>query len=156
MKCKNLRFYFLILFLAGLTIPNFSWAGGTTVPSTRSTATLKKYMSNFGAMMAGLEIMRLKEKKPDWEVINLTLKEMSSTLEEMQRADAENAYKEYTDVLASGLTDLKQKASTQNKKFYDSLDKMSDTCFKCHAAHRPGDYLTPGKDRISEFKPLMK
>ncbi len=156
MKNKRLNLYFLLLFTASLVIPNLTWAGGATVPSTRSTATLKKYMANFGAMMAGLEIMRLKEKKPDWDVIDLTLKEMSGTLAEMQKADAENAYKEYTDVLSSGLIDLKTKAGGRNKNFYDSLDKIMDTCFKCHAAHRPGDYLTPGKDRMSEYKPLMK
>lgn len=156
MNRKFLHHCFWILIAASLPFSHFSWAGGATVPTTRSTAALKKYMANFGSMMAGLEILRVKEKKPDWEAINLTLKEMSDTLAEMQKADAENAYKEYTDVLASGLVDLKKKASERNKGFFDSVDQLTDTCFKCHAAHRPGDYLVPKDKNISAEKASPK
>ncbi len=146
MQSHFFRRGFLILWVIHLFLIPSAWGGGTTV-STRSTAELKKYMSNFGSMMAGLEIIRLKEKKPDWEVINLTLEEMSKTLKEMQQADSENAYKEYTDALAAGLVDLKEKGARKDKKFYDSLDKLSDSCFKCHAAHRPSDFPIPNKEK---------
>jgi hypothetical protein len=110
-------------------------------------------MAKFGALLAGLEILRLKEKKPDWEAINLTLDELTQALGEMQKADTTHAYKEYTDVLAAGMVELRDKAQKQDKKFFHSVDKLTDTCFKCHAAHRPGDYLVPkGNQRISGEK----
>ena len=140
-----------------MAIPNFLWAGGATVPTARSTVVLKKYMANFGSMIAGLEIMAVKEKKVDWDVVNLTLQEMSRTLAEMQKADEENAYKEYTDLLAAGLIDLKKEELSRNKEFFDSVNRLTNTCFKCHAAHRPGDYLVPKKDkRLSGEMSLVK
>lgn len=125
------------------------------VIQTRSTANLKQYMSKFGSMLAGLEIIQLKEKKPDWPAIDISVKELSDTLSELQQADKDNAYKEYTDVLAAGLVELKEKAAKRDKKFFRSLDKISESCFKCHAAHRPGDYLIPekGSDKLSQQAP---
>jgi len=104
-------------------------------------------MANFGSMIAGLEIMKLKEKKPDWDAINITLQEMSSTLSEMQQADTTNAYKEYTDVLAAGLVDLKAQSKIRDKKIFEGIDKLSNTCFQCHAAHRPADFILPKKNQ---------
>lgn len=121
-------------------------------PATRSTISLKQYMSKFGSMLAGLEIIQLKEKKPDWAAIDISVKELSETLAEMQKADKDSAYKEFTDVLAAGMVELKDKAAKRDKTFFRSLDKISESCFKCHAAHRPGDYLIPekGSDKLSK------
>lgn len=119
-------------------------------PRTRSTYNLKQYMSKFGAMLAGLEILKIKEKKPDWDAINITLQEMSSNLAEMQKADVDSRYKEYTDVLAAGLVDLKAQSKIRDKKIFDGIDKLAQTCFQCHAAHRPADFILPKKNqRIS-------
>ena len=121
-----------------------------TAPTVRSTMALKDYMAKFGSMLAGLEILRMKEKKPDWEAIDLTVQELSDNLAAMQKADSTHAYKEYTDVLGAGLVEMKEKARKREKGFFKSVDRLSDTCFRCHAAHRPGDYLAPKKEmRIS-------
>jgi hypothetical protein len=135
-----------------LSCPAYSGTPAVTSdqPATRSTAALKVYMAKFGSMFAGLEIMKIKEKKPDWEAIDLTLQEMSSTLAEMQKADEKNTYKEYTDLLAAGLVDLKAQSKRRDKKIFDGIDKLSNTCFQCHAVHRPADFIMPKKDqRIS-------
>ncbi|MCE9625165.1 MAG: hypothetical protein K8R69_06915 [Deltaproteobacteria bacterium] len=121
--------------------------GHPQVATTRSTANLKPYMSKFGSMLASLEIIQLKEKKPDWEAIDIALKEMSQTLADMQKADKDKAYQEYTDVLAAGMVELNEKSAKRDKSFFRSLDKISEGCFKCHAAHRPGDYLIPKNDK---------
>ena len=114
--------------------------------STRPTADLKKYMANFGTMLSSLEIIRLKEKKPDWEAIDIAVQDMNKNLAAMQKADQKNAYKEFTDVLAAGLVELSEKSKKRDPAFFSSLDKLSETCFKCHAAHRPGDYFVPKGD----------
>jgi len=125
--------------------------------ATRSTANLKPYMAKFGTMLAGLEIIQLKEKKPDWPAIQLSVQQMDQTLKELQRADATNAYKEYTDNLEAGLAELKIKSQKKDITFFDSLNKISDSCFRCHAAHRPGDYYFPkDKNRMSTDKPVEK
>jgi len=113
----------------------------------RSTASLKQYMSHFGTMLASLEIIQLKEKKIDWSAVDIAVQDMSKTLDELQKADKDNAYKEYTDTLAAGMVDLKAKSAKRDKTFFDSLNKLSETCFKCHAAHRPGDYYFPKNDK---------
>jgi cytochrome c556 len=131
-------------------------AGGGPIPPTikvRSTMALKQVMGKFGALLAGLEILRMKEKKIDWEAVNVTLNELSQALDEMRKADSTNAYKEYTDILAAGMVELKDQAQKQNKNFFKSVDKLMESCFKCHAAHRPGDYLIPKDQRISASSP---
>lgn len=144
--------YFFILFLFAFAFSIFNpavFAGGdpkTDIPPTASHA-LKKYMSKFGTLVAGLEILKLKEKKPDWASIDYTLSEMNKTLSEMQKADSSNAYKEYTDLLATSLADIKKLSEKRDKAIYDSFDKLSNTCFQCHAAHRPSDFLKPKKNQ---------
>ena len=143
-------FAILVLVLISSTSLKPSFAGGMGAGDklpAESTRSLKKYMANFGSMIAGLEIMKLKEKKPDWDAINITLQEMSSTLSEMQQADTTNAYKEYTDVLAAGLVDLKAQSKIRDKKIFEGIDKLSNTCFQCHAAHRPADFILPKKNQ---------
>jgi hypothetical protein len=126
---------------------------GHPATATRSTANLKPYMAKFGSMLASIEIIQLKEKKPDWPAIDIAVNELSQTLSQLQKADQENAYKEYTDVLAAGMVELKQKCAKRDKSFFRSLDKISESCFRCHAAHRPGDYLIPkDKDLLSMEK----
>ncbi len=151
---KRFIFFALMVFIMGswLFSPK-AFSGGAADPAaltSENTRALKKDMSKFGSLLAGLEIIKLKEKKPDWDAINLTLQEMSSTLSEMQNADTNNVYKEYTDVLTSGLLDLKQKAQKRDQTIFDGIDQLSNTCFKCHAAHRPADIILPKKNqRIS-------
>jgi len=127
-------------------------ASGHPVSASPSTKNLKQYMANFGSMLASLEIIQMKEKKPDWPAIDIAIDELSRTLSQLQKADIDNAYKEYTDVLAAVLIELKDKSAKKDRNFFRSVDKLSETCFKCHAAHRPGDYLVPkeGKDQLSK------
>jgi len=147
----KIRTLFILSLLALTCFPQAVSAGPAAAPegsvATRSTASLKKYMAKFGAMFAGLEIIKLKEKKPDWEAIDLTLQDMSSTLGEMQKADADKRYKEYTDVLAAALSDMKMQSQKRDKKIFESIDKLGESCFRCHAAHRPSDYILPKKDK---------
>lgn len=109
----------------------------------RSTMALKQYMGHFGTLVAGMEIMRAKEKKPDWDAIAITLKEMEKTLSEMQKADQAGNYKEFTSVLESNLAEVKKYGAKKDPKIYDAFDKLTNTCFNCHAAHRPSDFLIP-------------
>jgi len=104
---------------------------------------LKKYMAGFGTMLASLEILRSKEKEIDWAAIDVALQEMSKNLAALQKTDRGAAYKEFTDVLAAGFVELNEKSRKRDKTFFNSLDQLSEACFKCHAAHRPGDYRVP-------------
>ena len=121
-------------------------------PASAATPSLKQYMATFGTMLAGLEILKVHEKNVDWEVVDLSIKEMSQALDAMQKADSQNRYREYTDILAAGMVELKQKSAKRDKSFFKSLDQVSESCFKCHAAHRPGDYLIPKDPRYSGQK----
>ncbi len=109
----------------------------------QNIATLKQLMGKFGTYMAGVEILKTKEKNPDWASIDLTLNEMSQTLAKMQEIDTDQAYKTYTDMLAAGLSDLKSKSKKRDKNIYNSFDNLIQTCFQCHAMHRPVDALKP-------------
>ncbi|GEM_PF-2788277 len=132
---------------------NFAKAGGSSTAEISPTAShaLKQYMAKFGTLMAGLEILKVKEKKPDWASIDLTLSEMSKILMEMQKTDTAGAYKEYTELLATSLVALKKMSEKKDKNIYEGFDKLSNTCFQCHAAHRPADFLKPkGNERISK------
>lgn len=109
----------------------------------RHTLFLKKYMSDFGSLVAGMEILRIKEKKPDWEAINVTLRDMEDTIQRLQAADKNNEYKEFTDALYQNLKEVQAYGEKRDKKIYEAFDKLTNTCFKCHAAHRPSDFLVP-------------
>lgn len=121
----------------------------------RSTLMLKKYMSQFGSLVAGMEILRYKEQKPDWAAIEITIQEMDKTLKAMQKADAQGNYKEFTDALEKNLAEVNNYGKKKDKKVFESFDKLTNTCFKCHAAHRPSDFLIPKEKqpRISLFSP---
>jgi hypothetical protein len=148
MKMKTKAWVLSLLILIGI-LPLSLWAYSKKPPSeqspqeVRSTMVLKEYMSHFGSLVAGMEIMKLKEKKPDWEAIQITIDEMDKTLKEMQAADAAGNYKEFTDVLEKNLTEVRSYGMKRNKKVYESFDKLTQTCFQCHAAHRPSDFLIP-------------
>lgn len=144
---KPLSILFLAVWAFLFSLPCF--AGGDTkveVPPKASHA-LKQYMSKFGSLVAGLEILKLKEKNPDWKTIDKTVADMNQTLSDMQKADTNNAYKEYTDLLATSLADIRQLAEKKDRNIYNSFDKLSNTCFQCHAAHRPADFLKPKKNQ---------
>ncbi len=150
--------YFSILFLLVFVLLTFNlnvFAGGNPKGDVAPSAThpLKKYMAKFGTLVAGLEILKIKEKKPDWASIDYTLNEMNKILKEMQDVDTTNAYKEYTDLLANSLADIKKLSDKKDIHIYDAFDKLSNTCFQCHAAHRPADFLKPKKNQqLSESK----
>lgn len=111
----------------------------------RSTMYLKEYMSDFGTLAAGMEILRFKEKNPDWAAIEITIKEMDQTLQKMKAADQMGNYKEFTDILDQNLQDVKKFGKAKDKKVFNAFDKLTDGCFKCHAAHRPSDFPLPPK-----------
>jgi len=146
------KYFFAAAFCLIILSPLMSHAGPVeSRPDTVSTKALKQYMSKFGALVAGLEILRTKEPKPDWAVIGISLKEMDTNLQQMLKTDKTGAYKNYTDALTEQMAELKKMNEKKDKRIYDGIDKLTDTCFKCHAAHRPGDFLNPKADqKLSE------
>jgi hypothetical protein len=111
----------------------------------RSTMFLKQYMAEFGTLVAGMEILRFKEKKPDWAAIEITIQQMDQTIQKLKAADQAGNYKEFTDILDQNLQDVKKYGKAKDKRVFDSFDKLTDGCFKCHAAHRPSDFPLPPK-----------
>lgn len=153
MKIKNISIVsVLIVFLLILSFE--LRAGGTVIPLTNSetTTTLKQLMGKFGILMAGIEIQQTKEKKPDWETIDWTLSEMTQVLNKMQAIDTTGAYQKYTEVLAAGLIDLKKKSKKKDRHIYEGFGQLIQTCFQCHAVHRPADFLFP-KDKPTAKTP---
>jgi hypothetical protein len=149
LKSKRVFALGLLLFAFGSTFSSRLNAGGGPPPETeiKSTKDLKQFMYKFGALVAGIEILKVKEKNLDWGTIDLTLKEMEQNLEALQKADTSNFYKQYTDQLAAQLTDLKVMSRRKDKNIYDGFDKLTNTCFQCHAVHRPSDFLKPKENR---------
>jgi hypothetical protein len=117
-------------------------------------------MADFGTLVAGMEILRFKEKKPDWAAIDTTLKEMEQTLQKMRTADQTGNYKEFTDLLDQNLQEVKSYGLKRDKKVFDAFDKLTNSCFKCHAAHRPSDFPLPPQQnpKLSqgESRPLFQ
>jgi hypothetical protein len=147
MKSKKIFSIFLLLLSCGfvsLNLYGYSKKPVTDDPeAARSTLILKKYMSDFGTLVAGMEIMKYKDQKPDWEAIDITIQEMNRTLEAMKQADQAGNYREFTDILEKNLAEVKSYGKKRDKKVFDAFDKVTDACFKCHAAHRPSDFLVP-------------
>lgn len=147
----------LLVVLSLLFILGFSSANQVQAKALetleRSTLALKIYMKDFGGFISDLEIMRLKEKKPDWSVIQNSLDNMAKTLAEMKAADVEKKYQQFTGLLTDRVSEMKAYAKKKDKKkFYESFDQMTNTCFSCHAVHRPSDFLVPKGDhpRVSK------
>ena len=113
----------------------------------KTTRDLKQFMFKFGGIVLGLEVLRVKDKTPDWRAVNLSLKEMNETLGAMQKADKGNAYKSYTDQLATQMAEIKKLSQKKSPQIFDAIDKLIDSCFQCHAAHRPADFLRPKDNR---------
>lgn len=138
-------FFLSVLFIAHTSFSQNIHAGAIENPSTLSpysAKVLKVYMAKFGSYMSGINIEKEQNKKPDWEVIDITVKEMSTTLEEMKKSDKTNAYKPYTDALTKQLLIIKEKSEKKNSKIYDDFDNLMQTCFTCHALHRDRDFLS--------------
>lgn len=151
---KKLALLFAAILL-GLLSSQTLFAGGDPKVDLAPLAShaLKKYMTHFGSLVAGLEILRLKEKKPDWQSIETTIHELNKLLSDMQKTDTTHAYKEYTDLLATHLANIKKMSEKRNINIYDEFDKLTNTCFQCHAAHRPADFLKPKQNqRLSQSK----
>ncbi|MFO1519688.1 MAG: hypothetical protein U1F57_08530 [bacterium] len=148
MKQKLLKSSLLLSTLLAFS-PSWVRAGGDNPPNVeiKTTRDLKQFMYKFGTLVAGIEILRAKEKNPDWTSIDLTLKEMKENVEAMQKADKTAAYKGFTDQLSNQLIVLKKMSDKKDPKIYDGFDKLTQTCFQCHAAHRPVDFLKPGPGR---------
>lgn len=145
---SRLTFYFIGLTLMGsftfLLVQPLAAKDKANVPVQRSTIELKKYMKNFAGFISDLEIMRTKEKKTDWKLIQDSLNKMSKTLHEMQTADTQKKYQQFTSLLEERVNEMQDYTNKKDKtEFYDSFDKMTNTCFSCHAVHRPSDYLMP-------------
>lgn len=149
-KISNKKIFITLALFMSLGVAGFVQAysqkplSNPTEAQVRSTMMLKKYMSHFGSLVAGMEILRYKEKTTDWEAIKITLEDMRDTLKKMQEADPEGRYREFTDVLSNNLKEVE--TWTQKKKrdqSYEAFDKLTGTCFACHAVHRPSDFLIP-------------
>ncbi|MBL7685837.1 MAG: hypothetical protein JNK65_07395 [Deltaproteobacteria bacterium] len=147
---KKIKFVSLSLLCATLFLNTPLLHAGAVDPSEieiKTTRDLKKYMYKFGSMIAGIELLRSQEPKPDWKVIDLTLKDMTQTLNAMKKADKKSIYKGFTDQLEAQLEELNQLTAKKDSKIYDSFDKLTNTCFQCHAAHRPADFLKPDRTK---------
>lgn len=137
-------FVFLTGFFAGPL-----WAYPESVPSNTSTPILstgylKQFMAKFGTLVAGLEIMRAKDEKPDWKAIEWTVNEMKKNWKETQKATSSvEAYQGYLQVLSLHIEALDKKTKKKDKGIYDAVDAMTESCFQCHTAHRPADFLVP-------------
>ncbi len=148
--------WFFVGMIIALSTSVLAYSTGNLNPSdpqqARSTLVLKKYMGQFGSLVAGMEILRLKEKQPDWEAIQLTLTEMNKTLQELKAADQQGNYKEFTQVLEKNLVEVQAYGKSKNPKIFNSFEKLTQTCFQCHAAHRPSDFWVPkeGDPKISK------
>lgn len=133
----------IILLALSLTSAPFLQAGEPQTPASKKvTLALKQYMAQFGTMAAGIELMREKDKKPDWSIIQSSLESMQKTLEQMKAADTQKNYVEFTSVLDRQMGLLEVAAKQKNKKFYSSFDELLDTCFNCHKSHRPDNFLS--------------
>jgi hypothetical protein len=144
------RLLFLILISFVMVSSGFVFAGmahpiAEPTQEIKSTRDLKQYMQKFGILIAGIELLRIKEKKIDWKSIQLSIDEMKQTVQSMQQADATNAYKNFTDELSKQMEILQTMSQSKDKKIYDEVEKLTDTCFQCHTVHRPSDFLKPKK-----------
>jgi hypothetical protein len=110
---------------------------------------LSTYMGRFGVTVAGLEIMRNKDENIDWQLIRSEVRELNKVLAAMKKSDQTKKYNSFLDELALRLREVTQKAKKKDPSFYDSFDKMTDSCFACHTAHRPADFLKPNKSNYS-------
>src|SRR3989338_10910230 len=131
MMTKKIFFFYLAL-ISFFSFSIKTHAGAIEEPthiSPYSAKALKVYMAKFGSYMSGINIEQAQNKKPDWEVIDITIKEMSSTLAEMKQSDKTRAYKPYTDALTKQLRVIQEKREKQDKKIYNEFDKLMDTCF---------------------------
>lgn len=144
MKTRNIAILLLVLSLF-VSVATECKAGGITnaAQDAETTTSLKQLMAKLGTIMAGLEILKSKEKNPDWPSIDLSIKEMSDVLAQMKQADKTQSYKTYTDMLSAGLNDLKIKSEKKDKNIYAGFDDLIHTCFQCHAMHRPTDFIHP-------------
>lgn len=127
----------------------FSGAEGS-IPDMETLRALKSFMSRFGVMVAGIELARAKEKTMDWEAIQISVEDMNQIFKELKGADKQRLYKPYFDELAVRLKEVSAKARKKDAAFYESFDKLTDTCFRCHAAHRPNDFLMPKGKRLGQ------
>ena len=111
-KISNKKIFITLALFMSLGVAGFVQAysqkplSNPTEAQVRSTMMLKKYMSHFGSLVAGMEILRYKEKTTDWEAIKITLEDMRDTLKKMQEADPEGRYREFTDVLSNNLKEV--------------------------------------------------
>lgn len=110
---------------------------------------LREYMSRFGTTVAGLEIMRSKDETIDWQIIKSEVAELNKALHAMKKSDKTKKYSPFLNELSIRLQEVTQKAKKKDPSFYDSFDKMTESCFACHAAHRPADFLKPSKSNYS-------
>ncbi len=131
-----------------LTAPIFA-GGDVKNIDPQTTVSLKDAMRKFGTLIAGVEILSIKEKKPDWRVIEMTVEDMDKTLKEIQSIDKNQSYKVYTDLLSDGISDLRKYTTARDRNIYKRFEKVEQTCFQCHSAHRPDDYLIPKKKRTA-------
>ncbi len=153
MKIRNISIVSVLIFFLLIINTEVKAFGKLNTSSDAENAfTLKQLMVRLGTLMAGIEILQANEKTPDREAINWTLNEMSKTLKQMQSIDKSGAYKKYTDVLAAGLLDLQNKNRKKDKHINDGFSNLIQTCFQCHAMHRPTDYLFP-KDKPTARTP---
>lgn len=141
------KIFFTLLALVMITSSLPAWSGSVEgTPSKHSTKALKKYMARFGSYIAGINIARYQDEKPDYEMIDTSVNEMLKSLNDMQKYDKDGLYKNYTSQLEKQLVSIKTKTAAHDQNIYKAFDGLMDTCFGCHTAHRPANFLEPTKE----------
>ena len=137
---KNLPY--LVVFGMILAFGTPAHAGMVTGKvDAKTTAALKEFMLHFGSEAISLEILRSKDKHPDWDAIGETVTEMESVVIQMQKSDKKNQYKNFTDTLATYVSQMKELSHKHSRKVFKIYNDLSLTCMQCHATHREPEYL---------------
>lgn len=130
----------VVMFL-GSSMPAEAGPVSTAKIPPKTTAALREFMLRFGSEAISLEILKSKERKPDWDAIGETVNEMDSVVVQMQKADKKNDYKAFTDSLSMYVAKMKEYSHKKNRKVFKVYTELSETCMQCHAAHRSPNYL---------------
>lgn len=153
---KKIIFFFLtvctfLVFQSKLQAwPQATEQSGSESRPILATQNLKEFMAHFGVTLSGLELMHAKEEKPDWEAIAISVKALDKNLKEMQAANKVKAYEEYLKTLSQKVEILKSQSAKKDPAIFKTIDETSNTCFRCHAAHRPADFYPSKTQPISE------
>ncbi|MCB1214575.1 MAG: hypothetical protein KDK66_03770 [Deltaproteobacteria bacterium] len=106
---------------------------------------LRGYMGKLGGLFASVQIDESALKSGegvDWDTLGIAFKEMEDTLKEIRSIKEFKNYDAFFGQLESDLRTVKGYQIKKNPKVFDAFNKMTNTCFSCHALYRPENFLT--------------